>query len=590
MYFSIYYEDNTKNLVIVANTDFFLYNKDMFVGEFVKGSEVMYTGTYLNPSNIAFKRALDEDIYIDKSNLIKFCNDRVNKKKSFVCSTRPRRFGKSMAIDMLTAYYSKGCDSKDLFEDLNASKYDLKKKKEKNLNKKYIEYMNAFDVIRIDMQDVMSNSDGDELDAVDWIQREITKELKEIYADCIKEGYALSATLKNIFKLKKKQFIVLIDEWDALFRIDKDNVKLQEKYITFLRSLFKGSNAEEFTAFAYITGILPIKKYGGESALNNFKEFTMTEPKKMVDYIGFTEEEVRALCDKYNMNFSEMEKWYDGYTLLDSELLKPRHIYSPNSVCNALLRKRIKSYWVSTNTYEDLQVYISYNFEGLRDDIITMLAGGRCKADVGMFTNDLISFKSKDEVLACLAHLGYLAYDEEKEEVFIPNKEVRIVFERAVKRGNDYKEVMTAIAKSEQLMKDTQALKAERVADAVAYVHANATSLNKYNDENSLSCAITLAYYSAMNDYKLIRELPSGVGYADVVFVPRPNVVDKPAIVVELKCNKDSKTAIEQIKNRQYGEHLKDYVGKILLVGINYDKDDKNKKHTCIIEELEKTE
>jgi len=553
----------------------------------------MYTGTYLNPSNIAFEKRLNSEIYVDKSNLIKFCNSRVQAGNCFICSTRPRRFGKSMAIDMLAAYYSRGCDSKELFEDLKASKYNIKKKREKELSEKYIKYMNYFDVIYIDMQSVLTKVD-DTLKVVEFLTSRIKEELYQLYPECIKEEYDLASTLmeintkvknevKNENKKENKQFVILIDEWDALFRLDKNNKKSQEKYIEFLRSIFKGAEAERFVAFAYITGILPIKKYGGESALNNFKEFTMTEPKKMIEYMGFTEKEVAGLCDEYDMDFAEMKKWYDGYTLYTE------HIYSPNSVCEAIDNERITSYWVSTNTYEDLQVYISYNFEGLRDDIITMLAGGRCKADVGMFTNDLVSFESKDEVLACLVHLGYLAYDSEKEEVFIPNKEVRIVFERAVKRGSEYKEVMRAIRDSEQLMKDTLAMKSEEVAKGVAYVHANATSINKYNDENSLSCAITLAYYSAMNDYKLIREMPSGVGYADVVFVPRLSAADKPAIVVELKCNKDSETAIDQIRNRQYGEHLKDYTGKILLVGINYDKDDKNKKHTCVIEELEKT-
>jgi len=325
-----------------------------------------------------------------------------------------------------------------------------------------------------------------------------------------------------IISEKKIQFVILIDEWDALFRLDKNNKILQEKYITFLRSIFKGSSAEEFTAFAYITGILPIKKYGGESALNNFDEFTMVDSANMAEYVGFTEDEVIKLCNTYKMNFEEMKKWYDGYTLYSVEDNENDyiHIYSPNSVCTAITRKRMESYWVSTDTYESLQTYISYNFEGLRDDIITMIAGGRCKVDVGMFTNDLISFETKDEVIACLVHLGYLAYDDTKEEAFIPNKEVRVIFERAVKRGGEFKEVMTAIRDSEKLMKNTLLKNEEEVAKSVAYVHAHATSINKYNDENSLSCAITLAYYSAMNHYKMIREMPTGIGYADVVFLP----------------------------------------------------------------------
>ncbi len=549
---------------------------------FMRGCGEMYTGIYLNPNNASFEKKLNSEIYVDKSDLIKFCNRRVETGNCFICSTRPRRFGKSMAIDMLTAYYSKGCNSKELFEGLNVTKYNMDKKSEKILSKKFTDYRNAYDVIAVDMQSVLTKADSSR-DAIELLVNRIKKELEEVYPECIHKDYDLASTLTEINRIKNKKFIILIDEWDALFRLDKNNKKAQEEYIEFLRSIFKGSEAERFVALAYITGILPIKKYGGESALNNFDEYTMTEPANMVDYIGFTQEEVKELCEEYDMDLNEIQKWYDGYTL------KNKHIYSPNSVCTAIDRNEIGNYWVSTDTYESLRLYISMNFEGLRDDIIAMIAGGRCKADVGLFTNDLISFESKDEVMACLVHLGYLAYDSYSEEVFIPNKEVRTVFERAIKNGNEWKEVMKAIRDSEQLIKNTLLKKADKVAEAVATVHANATSLNKYNDENSLSCAITLAYYSAMNDYMIFRELPEGVGYADVVFIPRPNVIDKPAIVVELKCNKDEETAINQIKERKYGERLKEYIGKILLVGINYDKDDKNKVHTCVIEEMDKT-
>jgi len=307
----------------------------------------MYTGTYLNPNNASFKEKINCSLYVDKTDLIKFCNERFSAFGKFVCSTRPRRFGKTMAIDMLAAYYSKGCDSKALFKDTNASKYNMDDADEKVLCEHFTEYMNAFNVIRIDMQSIMSNMKSDKsIDAVEWIQREVIQELKEVFGECVKEkeSYGLSPVLKNIYKHKKIQFVILIDEWDALFRLDKNNKAAQEDYITFLRSLFKGVDIEECIAFAYITGILPIKKYGGESALNNFHEFTMVDPANMVEYIGFTEEETLKLCKEYDMDFDEMEKWYDGYTLHNYETSKTRHIYSPNSVCNAIMRKRITSY------------------------------------------------------------------------------------------------------------------------------------------------------------------------------------------------------------------------------------------------------
>ena len=440
--------------------------------------------------------------------------------------------------------------------------------------------MNAYDVITFDMQWVMTRVEHS-IDAINWIQDKIIEELKNVYPDCIKEDNDLPGTLLEINRMTSTKFVILIDEWDALFRLDKENTKAQEKYIEFLRAMFKGQAAEEFVALAYITGILPIKKYGTESALNNFDEYTMIQPKKMVEYIGFTEDEVKSLCEEHGMDFDEMKEWYDGYKL------KNLHIYSPNSVCKALNNEEISNYWVSTDTYEALKTYILINFEGLKDDIIDMLAGGRCEVNIYSFTNDLISFENKNDVLVCLIHLGYLAYDSETKEAYIPNKEIRTVFETVLDK-TDWTPVINAIRDSEKLLKNTLNKNEKEVAKAVEYVHANATSIKKYSDENSLSCAITLAYYSAMNDYYMIRELPSGVGYADVVFLPRPNVANKPAIVVELKCNKGAYTAINQIKDRKYSEHLKDYTGRILLVGINYNKDDKNKIHTCIIEEFEK--
>ncbi len=401
----------------------------------------MFTGQYFNPSNTAFKKVLNEDIYVDKSDLIKLCNDRVNKKKCYICSTRSRRFGKSMAIDMLKAYYSKGCDSKDLFEGLNVTKYDMNNKKEKALSKKYVKYMNAFDVVYFDMQWVMTRVKQSS-DSIKWIQDQIISELKAVYAEHIQDGKDLPETLFDINTATGKQFVILIDEWDALFRLDKTNKEVQEKYIEFLRAMFKGQAAEEFVALAYITGILPIKKYGTESALNNFKEYTMVEPLMMTDYIGFTENEVEDLCDEYDMDFNEMKKWYDGYSI------QGKHIYSPNSVCEAIENEKYMKYWVSTDTYESLKMYISYNFEGLKNDIVKMISGERISVRINLFKND---------ILVCLAHLGYLAYDEQEEKVFIPNKEVRLIFEDAIQE-TDWNEVINAIAESEKLMKNTLVL------------------------------------------------------------------------------------------------------------------------------------
>jgi hypothetical protein len=382
----------------------------------------------------------------------------------------------------------------------------------------------------------------------------------------------------NIYEATGTEFVILIDEWDAIFRDDKYDDKSQREYIDLLRGLFKGERSMSFTALAYITGILPIKRYNSESALNNFYEFTMTAPDTITEYIGFTEDEVKGLCDKYGMDFEEMKRWYDGYNL------DGVHVYNPKSVTEAIMRKKIANYWTKTAAFESLKEYICMDYEGLKEDIVTVLSGGRCPVDTLQFENDLANINSRDAVLTVLIHLGYLAYDTETEEAYVPNGEVRYALSVAVKE-TDWTPVINALKRSERLLKLTWAGEAEEVAEYISQVHMENTSILQYNDENSLSCVITLAYYNAINDYTIIREMPAGLGFADIVYIPQ-NGSDKPAMVVELKYNQKAKTAIGQIKAKQYPKSLEKYKGNLLLVGINYDKE--TKEHTCEIEEMER--
>jgi ribosomal protein S8 len=277
------------------------------------------------------------------------------------------------------------------------------------------------------------------------------------------------------------------------------------------------------------------------------------------------------------MDFDKMKYFYDGYNL------NGIHVYNPKSVTDAIRRRNIANYWTRTVAYESLKYYISMNFEGLRDDIVSMLGGGRCKVDTMTFENDMTSFKSKDDVLTVLIHLGYLAYDREKNEAYVPNEEVRSAFAKTI-ISTDWTPVIEAIKRSDRLLKLTWNKEADEVAKHISEIHMENTSILQYNDENSLSCVITLAYYNAVNDYTVIRELPTGLGFADIVYLPRKNS-DKPAMLVELKYNKNAKAAIEQIKERKYPKSLEDYKGNLLLVGINYDKE--TKQHTCVIEDWE---
>jgi hypothetical protein len=376
------------------------------------------------------------------------------------------------------------------------------------------------------------------------------------------------------------QFIIIIDEWDAFFRDETKNERVQERYINLLYSIFKGNSSKKFTALAYITGILPIKKYSNESALNNFYEYTMMNPGPLAEYVGFTENEVRLLCAEYNMEFETANEWYDGYSFGNSQ-----HIYGPNSVVRAMLSRHYDNYWSQTVAFNSLSNYITMNFDGLKDDIVEMIAGNKVRLDISGYENDMSSFKDKDDVMTALVHLGYLAYDAKEEKAYIPNKEVRQIFERNLKYTG-WNEVADAINASELLLKQTiEGCDEDAVARQIDICHRQNSSSLKYNDENSLACCINLAYYTARKDYTIVREMPAGYGFADMVYIPK-NGSEKPAMIIELKWNKDTETAIDQIKNNKYIDALDGYNGEVLLVGITYDKNAKAQGHRCKIEKI----
>ena len=456
-------------------------------------------GVYLNPKNSGFKRAIASEIYVDKTGLIEYTNKVLGTEQGYLCVSRPRRFGKSMAANMLCAYYSCGCDSESLFAGLKA---------EKLLS--FRSHLNKHNVIFLNMQDFLSQS-HDVAKMLDQIEKSVGQELKRTYTQVLwQESERLEGILNQIYSDLDEQFIFIIDEWDCIFRELKDNEEGQKKYLDYLRNLLKD---KAYVDLVYMTGILPIKKYGSHSALNMFTEFSMTQPLFMAEYVGFTETEVKELCDRYQMDFAEIQRWYDGYSFEEG------HIYSPRSVVTAMLTRKFSNFWSQTETYEALRIYIEMNFDGLKDAVVQMLAGGRCKVDIHTFENDMANFRGKDDVLTILIHLGYLAYDSDAKEVYVPNEEVREAFGSAVK-GTDWITVIQAIQASDALLKATWNCDGEAVAAGVDKVHMNNTSIFTYNDENALSLVITLAYYNAMNEYKLVREMPSGKGYADIIFLP----------------------------------------------------------------------
>lgn len=378
-----------------------------------------------------------------------------------------------------------------------------------------------------------------------------------------------------------QKFIIIIDEWDVLIRDESANKKVQDEYIRFLRSMFKGTEPTKYIQLAYLTGILPIKKERTQSALNNFREYSMLNAGPLASYIGFTEEEVKELCEEYKKDFSEVKRWYDGYQL------GKYHVYNPNAVVNLMTDGNFQSYWSGTASYDSIVPLINMDFDGLKTAIIEMLSGAAVEVDVASFQNDIANIVNKDDVLTYLIHMGYLGYSGASRRAFVPNEEIRQELIRATRRKR-WNEMLLFQQESELLLDATLDMDGEAVAERIEKIHEEYASTIQYNNENSLSNVLALAYLSAMQYYfKPVRELPTGRGFADFVFIPKPEYKsDYPALVVELKWNKSAVSALQQIKDRKYPDSIQDYTGDILLVGINYSK--KDKKHECVIKAYKK--
>lgn len=523
-------------------------------------------GRFVNPGNSAFAVALNSEIYIDKTDLLIYTNKVMNTLQGYICNSRPRRFGKSITADMLTAYYSRGCDSEHMFSELSISKHsDFKK------------HLNQYDVIHLDIQWCIGAA-GSVDQVLFYITEHVLEELKQEYPHLLTDKIiSIPDALSSINSVTAKKFIIIIDEWDVLIRDEANNQKIQGDYIHFLQSLFKGTEPMKYIQLAYLTGILPIKKVKTQSALNNFEEFTMLNASVLAPFIGFTETEVQKLCIQYQQDFDKVKRWYDGY------LLGSCHVYNPKAVVSLMLRNDFQSYWSETGSYEVIIPLINLNFDGLKSAVIEMLSGNSTEVNVKSFQNDPLNFTDKDDVLTYMIHLGYLAYDQKHETAYIPNEEIREELVKAT-RKTKWNELISFQESSLNLLNATLDMDTETVAEYIDKIHAEYTSVIQYNNENALSSVLSIAYLSTLQYYfKPFRELPTGRGFADFVFIPKPEYQSEyPALVVELKWNKNVQTALQQIKEKQYPNSISQYTGQILLVGINYDK--KTKKHQCAIE------
>ena len=521
-------------------------------------------GIYVNPGNEGFATIV-RGRYVDKTGLVTLVNRALDTPDRLVCVSRPRRFGKSFAAQSLVAYYCHGCDSRPLFSGLEVSR-----------DPSFERHLNAYDVISLDITDIIERlGAGSQVAPV--IQRAVVDDLRGEYPEVVLDD-DLGGALLAVCAHTGRKFVFVIDEWDAVFREAQQDASAQRAYVGLLRSLFKSNTVTpRAIAAAYLTGILPIKKYGTQSAMNDFREYTMVSPAHFAPYVGFTETEVRELCGEYGMDFEGMQHWYDGYDLPGTG-----SVYAPNSVMQACQRRQLATYWTTSETYESLRLYIDMDFDGLQAAIVRALGGEELAVDPSSFQNDMVSIASVDDVLTLLVHLGYLAYDARQGTARIPNEEVRIEFRNALRQSH-HSQIARIVRDSDALLQLILDGDEQAVAAAIAHAHDTGTAPAFYNNEQALRAVVKAALISAVDHYATIEELPSGRGVADIVYLPRLGT-SWPALVVELKGNRTAQAAISQICDRDYPAVLRDWGGPVLLVGVGYDP--KTKAHGCRIEEL----
>lgn len=521
---------------------------------------------FVNPSPARFASVARAPHYVDKTALIGEINRGLENLTPCICSTRPRRFGKTYAAWMLAAYFSKGADTRELFSEMKIGKDPTF---ETNLNK--------FDVIFLDMS-CFTPQNG--YKHIRDIQKTVCENIRIAFPDDYSYAEnALTDLLANIYSKSGKRFYIIIDEWDAFFRIYKSNTELHKEYIEFLRGLFKGLIQDQFLIGAYMTGILPIKKYGTQSALTNFTEYTMLSPGPLAPFIGFTRDEVEEIYSKNGMDADQAAEWYDGYQVFNCD-----HIYNPCSVIESVRRRQFTNYWSQSETYESLKTYIDLNFDGLREAVASMLGNHPVPVRTDSFLNDVKNFRSRDDVLTLLIHLGYLTYDSRTNCASIPNSEVRDVFVTAL-RNSSREELVNIINVSDQVLRATLRQDAAEVARLIDAIHAEESTFEFYSNEQALRAVLSLAYLTARDKYQKFQEIAGGRGYIDILFIPRPGQV-VPPLLVELKWDNTADSAINQIANKDYPQVLEKFnlTGHLLAVGISYSI--VAKSHCCRICEM----
>ena len=551
-------------------------------------------GNILNPdkdnSFIGLVKAKDSRVFVDKTDFIVKTNALLNTDGKFIAITRPRRFGKTVTAHMLSAYYSKGYAEQNIFDKLEIA------------NKpSFVEHLNKYNVLYIDMNTINGLFDDyfnkkqkveDVNDLVDYLKYSIIKELKSSkeFSECLEnhqiENTGLLEALMAISQNLNTKFIFIMDEWDLICREYRNEPELLEKFIEVMRGLFKSDGGQACFALAYLTGILPIKKYNSQSALNCFDEYNMLAPGNYATYFGFTEDEVAQIVKSPDCKVShqDLKEWYEGYKI------KGIDIYNPNSVCKAVSRNECISYWSGTSSNEEVVRLINMDFDGIKNDVMNLIEGARVVFDFSNFQNDMVTINNKNDVFSLLVCLGYLGCsdvggDGNYKQAYVPNKEIKYALMGIIK-GQEWYERMETIKRSENLLKAILELDGTTVGQLIQDVHNSpAVSLLDYNDEESLTyCVMTGLLWSTLGKYISRREEQAGKGRADLVYEPILNGTT-PLILIEFKYDGSAEEAIVQIKKQEYFKRYSEQYRDIIIVGINYST--KTKDHQCLIEKLD---
>ena len=468
----------------------------------------------------------------------------------------------------MCAYYSKGCDSREIFSKLKISKA-----------KNYEQYLNKLNFIKIDVASEYQNARVKEEMLID-LQAKLLREFRAQFPKIkFRDNETLANCMMEVYSATGETFVIILDEYDCLVR-NQFGTNLFANYLEFLNGLFKSDTLKPAIALAYLTGILPIVRDRVQSKLNNFREYTILNAYNLAEFVGFTEKEVKPLCKKYKVDFAQCKKEYDGYAQNGFE------IYNPESVVMCMETKEFGNFWGKTSTYMVITDRLKHNYKGAKEDVIKMLSGEEIKVNITRYMNTMTDFHSKDDVFTYLIHLGYLAYNSKDGTCRIPNLEVRKEWNNAIEDMPEYSKTDEIIKASEELLEQTLLKNSDAVAKALDNTHLHVTSSRNYNNENALAAAVYIAFVHALNYYNCFKELSTGKGFADLVYVPVVKSPEHPAIIIELKINESTGKALQQIQSRQYFDALDNYKGNLLFVAINYDKD--TKKHECEITEWEK--